>query len=223
MKITLSEYQLVVELNDENPALLIVEHPQTLVNITQSLYRQYIGDEGNIIFSDNDKSFSMNKKVILLLNPFLGELNDKRIIKGLYLKIQEIAKESSEEAEIVNQRNLAYIEKLIEKIQYDNIIYDFGFSVESLLKMYSVRIEDNYSNLVEYLSEYFKATKELCDTDAIIILNLHQYATPGELKQLYKMAAYYKLKLLIIDSKEPQVSLGEKTYVIDKDCCNIVK
>lgn len=223
MKITLSEYQLVVELNDEKPALLIVEHPQTLANIIQNLYKEYVGEEGSIIFSDNGKSFPMGKKVMLLLNPFLGDLNDKRLIKALYLKIQEIAKDSSEEAEIINQHNLAYIEKLIEKMQYDNIIYDFGFSVESLLKMYSVHIEDNYSNLVEYLSEFFKATKELCGIDAIIILNLHQYVTDDELMQLYKMATYYKLKLLVIDSKEPQVSLGEKTYIIDKDCCNIVK
>ena len=223
MKMTLSEYQIVVELNDESPALLIVEHPQTLTNITQNLYQEYIGEEGNIIFSDNDKIFPMNKKVMLLLNPFLGDLNDKRLMKALYLKIQEIAKESSEEAETINQHNLTYIEKLIEKMQYDNIIYDFGFSVESLLKMYSVRIEDNYTNLVEYLSEFFKASKELCGIDAIIILNLHQYVTDVELEQLYKMAAYYKLKLLIIDSKEPQVSLDEKTYLIDKDCCLIVK
>ena len=223
MKITFSEYQLVVELNEENPTLLVIEHPQTMANITQNLYQEQIGEDGNIIFSDNGKSFPMYKKVILLLNPFLGDLNDKKLIKALYLKIQEIAKESSEEAEIINQHNLAYIEKLIEKIQYDNIIYDFGFSVESLLKMYSVRIEDNYNNLVEYLSEFFKATKELCGIDAIIIINLHQYATIEELNQLYKMAAYYKLKLLIIDSKEPQVSLGEKTYIIDKDCCSIVK
>ena len=44
-----------------------------------------------------------------------------------------------------------------------------------------------------------------------------------QLKEVYQMAFYCKLQLLLIENREQSNLEGEKTYIIDRDRCLIIK
>lgn len=57
----------------------------------------------------------------------------------------------------------------------------------------------------------------------LCLVNIKAYLNKQELMELYKVAFYNKINLLLIEMAEGEVTGEEKVYIIDNDRCLIVK
>lgn len=57
----------------------------------------------------------------------------------------------------------------------------------------------------------------------LCLVNIKAYLNKQELMELYKVAFYNKINLLLIEMAEGEMIGEEKVYIIDSDRCLIVK
>ena len=85
------------------------------------------------------------------------------------------------------------------------------------------RVSAFSAGILEKLLSYMKILSGLLEIRILCIVNLKTYLSEEQLKEVYQMAFYCKLQLLLIENREQSNLEGEKTYIIDRDRCLIIK
>ena len=115
------------------------------------------------------------------------------------------------------------MEDLLEYSRFDHVVYNLDLEWNDIFKLFHVSIEEDYVNLQEKLISYLRLCAELLNKKLVIFVNLKAYLSEGNLLELYQMAGYFKIQLLLIESVEGEALPPEKYFIIDRDQCLIVK
>lgn len=221
MKIVLIEYGLPIELKENEISILVIEDIKIRSTVLNKICMQYSGGKECILLTDGEKEYLVEKVSELIINPFAVDLNDKRIRNRLYAELKRETELFCYEKMLEASSSVfAYFEYAMEKLPYP-ISYDANIEVFNLYKAYDVRIDDMERDYPEILFNYIKMLKELCGINVIILVNIKTFLDKEQLLELYKMACYNKINLLLIESEQRQMLENEKYYVIDKDNCLI--
>lgn len=222
MKIVERELGIQIELKENVIAVLVVEDIDFRLSLIEELYLQMSGKDGNWILIENDKTYDLSKSVEMILEPFTLQLNNKKIKTKLYQDLKHIADETfCIDGMELHSHISNYLEKLVGNAPYP-IRYDDEWNVLELLKLYGVEIEDMSDNLVERVFQYIKMMNQVCNINIFFALNLKQYLTENQLKELYKLVQYSKIQLVLIEFDVRGRKLdGEEVYILDKDDCII--
>lgn len=223
MKLTNAKYNLGIKLKENQINLLIIEHPMYMTEIIEGLQKQCDGEEGEMVLSRENQIIKFDKYADVIVNPFSFNLNDRKIVNKLYTQLQEIGIDYWEEKEKLNSEFVRLLDQVISTCPYTNIKYNLTCEWNDLFKLYDVRITALSGRLLDRLIEYIKVLSYLTETKLLCLANLKSYLTSEELKELYQMAYYNKIYLLLIEPFEREELEGEKLYIIDKDMCLIVK
>lgn len=223
MKFTYAKFNLIMDLTDNHPNVLIIENPHNMAIFMQELYNQYLGLDEFFILSEENKVYKLNKIADMVIEPYSLDLNRKNIVNGLYAYMNDIANDYTEENAVLNTSLQAFLDKIIDSVPYDNITHQFDFNWTDMFKIYGVKIDTQFSNIIEKIIEYVKVCSFICKYKLIIFVNLKTYLSTDEIEELYKMCEYCKISILLIESRENVENAREKTYIIDKDQCLIVK
>ena len=70
MKLTYAKYNLVIELSESKPSVLIIENPQNMSEFMQELYNQYCGLIEKFVLSEEDKILKLNKIADMVIEPY---------------------------------------------------------------------------------------------------------------------------------------------------------
>lgn len=221
MKFIYSQYQLEIDVKEEQITVLTIENPKAYRDILSDLWNQIEGQEGEIILSENEKVKKLAKEAELIFNLFDLDCNNKKVITKLYQEIKELTNENllNESAEI-NTQILGYLEKAIDQVPYA-LDYEVDFDVSVLLKMYDVRVNTLAENLLEKIVEYIKVMNRICNIRIFIFVGLKQYLTVNELEQLYEFIFYEHISVLILEPVFTKSIIGEKSWILDSDLCII--
>ena len=74
----------------------------------------------------------------------------------------------------------------------------------------------------EKIFNYIKLIADVCRTNIFITVNIKHYLTSEQISELYKLAKYSKIHLILIEFNMCGDKYDcEKVYVIDKDNCII--
>lgn len=71
-----------------------------------------------------------------------------------------------------------------------------------LYKLYGVQLETDGSSTLEKLMDYIKIMSSLCGIHMMIFVNLKDYLSENQIKELYKTVFYYKMNLLLIEAHQ---------------------
>ena len=147
----------------------------------------------------------------------------KKIQNKLLANLKDIAVDSEHYLltnDLIGQ-NIVYIEKLIESIDY-SIEYNNMPDINSLLKIFEIKLKPDYDSVLEKIIEYIKVVNRFLNINSFVFLNLKSYLTNDELEPFYKDCFYNKINLLLIESSLSEHRLDcEKYRIIDKDLCEI--
>lgn len=99
--------------------------------------------------------------------------------------------------------------------------YNFDTDLSSLMKSISVEIDDDADSLLEKMMQYIKLMNQICGVEIFVIPNLKVYFSTEDIIQLYEVAMYNKIYLIVIESFQTLHVEGEKGWIIDKDLCII--
>jgi len=225
MKLVNTLYNLEFDLIENQILVLSIENHLAYSNILETLWKQYKGEGGDFILSDESKELKLSQKMECIYNIFNTNTNDRKIITKLY---QELTFQNDtllqEESVLFKQELISYFDKVISTVPY-SLKYNFDTDLSSLMKSISVEIDDDSDSLLEKTMQYIKLMNQICGVEIFVIPNLKAYFSPEEIIQLYEFTIYNKIYLIVIEAIqtphiEPHIE-GEKCWIIDEDLCII--
>ena len=137
MRLVYSLYNLDIQIEENMINILIVENPAIFSVLIQDMIT-----EENWVLSESDKILTFDKTAAVIINPFLLDCNERKVIQKLYQEIDNSANDwfVQEMAELQGQI-VSMISQAIETVPYD-VTFDFEQSFQGLLKLYNVHIDN---------------------------------------------------------------------------------
>lgn len=221
MKLVNTLYNLEFDLIENQILVLSIENHLAYSNILETLWKQYKGEGGDFILSDESKELKLSQKMECIYNIFNINTNDRKIITKLY---QELTFQNDtllqEESVLFKQELISYFDKVISTVPY-SLKYNFDTDLSSLMKSISVEIDDDSDSLLEKTMQYIKLMNQICGVNIFVIPNLKAYFSTEEIIQLYEFTIYNKIYLIVIEAIQTPHIEGEKGWIIDDDLCII--
>ena len=223
MTITDSENQLVIDMKESHVAVLVMERPDTFSDFVYKFAAQCEGSPGDIVLSEDGKILPISKNAVIVSDYYSLDLNSRQIQGRLYQQLNDLAGDLSIEKSGFTSQGICMMEKLLDMSLFDHVTYDLELDWNNIFKMFKVRIEEDYLTLSEKLISFMRVCKELMGFKLLVLVNLKSYLTGESLHEIYKMANYLDLNILLLEHGESEKVEGEKIYIIDKDKCIIIK
>lgn len=223
MKLVNAELFLEIDIQENMPAVLVLESPDIMTRVVKELYDISSAGEGNFILSLDNKVLSIEKTAEIIINPFSIDFNSRKIQSKLYEELLEGGNIYLEEKSMIQSILIDYLDKLMLKVPYDMVTSNIELDLLRLFKMYDVRLEPQCNSILETLIEYTKVLSRLLRKKFLILINICNYLDVNSIKELAHMCAYQKLNLLFVERRETDFQFPVKTYIIDKDKCLIIK
>lgn len=221
MKLLYTRYGVELELMENQMQTLVLENPLIFSSFLQNLMGQVDGKEGELILSEGDKIYPLAKTVVFLPNPLMVDCNEKKIITKLYKELADHVKsEMCERYSEIHSKVLNFLEEIINTVPY-HLEMNIDPDVTALLKTYEVRVATEDTAPLERLIDYLRAVSSICGIRIFILLNLKQFYSTDQLRQLYEFCFYEKIHLINLEGQKNYVMEGERYVIIDKDMCLI--
>lgn len=172
-----------------------------------------------LTFSINNEIVDINKKGIVLFNPFEIKLNDKKFLNHLYKKMESnINDECLIELNNIEMNSMKLFEYLSMKSDCD-ITYNHKIDFSKFLASFDLKFDENEDiTYIELLSRYCKLVKELLKVDLIFCYGLSNVLKEDELLELNYLLSQLDLNIIdIIFGNNDAI----KDVVVDKDWCII--
>lgn len=225
MKLVHPDFFFPIEFRENYMETIVVESPRILSQCLEELRRQIDGiGEGQWVLSEQAEALDIKKACCLLMDPFSVDLNNKRMLAGLYAAIEK-GIISTELLQVWNRTYpelLGIMEKLVGAVDYELVFTD-DIAIKDFLKFMSVRYEDANNNFFERLLDYMRLAHDVLKTRLFILVNGKTFLTMEQLRFLYKQSCYEKYQLLLFEARDSIESRleGERVTIIDQDACVI--
>lgn len=209
-KIFINKLNQLVTFND-NICLIKVNDPL--------IYRNMFFDiEENIVYSENNIDFDFSSKGIIIKNPLLLEVNDKKIINALYKKLDNLIDEKLRENLLSIEMNLMdFLDNLIMKVDVP-VEFNNELSTLKLFGLYQMSFKEyDGDNYLEYLLSYLKIMIEFLKIKVIVSFNLLNVLNSNEIEQFKKELKLLEINLLDISLTNSNKIISE--YVVDEEWC----
>lgn len=80
MKLVHSEYDIKIELKENNVNLLVIENRKLMTELVYELYNQCNGLDGRFVLSNDMKELKIDKEASIVLEPFTINCNERKVI-----------------------------------------------------------------------------------------------------------------------------------------------
>lgn len=223
MIITHAKNGLKIETDENQIPVLVLENQAVFSEFIEDFYRQCDGDDGEIVLSEEGKMMALSKSAMIVSDYFSLDLNGSRIRSRLYREMESAGIENGIEKDEFTRQGIELLEKIISSARFDHVVYDLDLDWSNIFKLFGLRIEEDYLSLQEKIISFLRIASELLNLKLVAFVNLKAYLSDQRLLEIYQIAKYLKLNLLLIESKESEALSSEKVYIIDKDKCLIIK
>lgn len=184
-----------------------------------------ITQSNEIVLKDNNKELDMSKNIYIVFDVFNIDYNSKKILNKLYALIsQNINLLQDYELEEIILRFRNFLIKEINELPFEFTMKS-DISIEETLKLFSLRIDENYYvGPIEKIEFVIDIVKTLDIAKVLVVPNLKLYLTNEELIEIYKYAKYNEINLLVIENNVSEILLEyEKKNVIDENFDDFVQ
>lgn len=210
-----------IGLKENRISVLVVEAPEVLREIVDSLLRQKNGDDGTVVFSENFKEIPVRSCVEIITDPFSLDLNQRGIINGTVKYIDGIAEnELFCETNDLRSRIEQYAELVVQESELPFQIKSTE-TIGKLLKAVGIYYEEEDLSLPEKILQYLRLSTYLNGTKCFVLLNLKQFLSVSEIELFYRSVQLEKYTLLLLESSVKSHLSEENVLILDKDLCII--
>lgn len=208
--------KIIIELL--NYSLFLDKSIKTIYIENSKLYQLLsLNTEESITYIVNDNIEDLTKNALILYNPFQININDSKLVKALYKKLEkEIKIKYKENLNKFEQTALQFISEIsLEEVA--ELDYEEEIDISKLLASLNVnyKVSDNY---FERLVNYFRIYKETFNNTLIVSFGLLNLLEEQEVELLEKELLY--LDVVLIDIIYSNKKLA-KDLIIDDDWCII--
>lgn len=215
-----AEHQIDIELIESENVSIIIENKKEFAKITEELWNQISGKEGDFLISDNKKNYNLSKCADIIFNPFAIDLNSKKVLNAFYSRASSIGNEYEVEKSEYLGASIRLLDVIADSVNYAGLKYNYDIDWVGFFKSF----EFEFQNDVDYFDrivEYIKVVAEFTDIKLLFFVNLRMYIDDMKLNELYKVANAYKIWCIDLENCVFSKVEDEKQFVIDNDLCII--
>lgn len=210
---------------DKYFTILVVENPRFLYEFLADLQSDLFGSTTNFMIFDNENKLNSKKSVEWINNIWNLNLNDRRLLKTLYKKLEDLSIYNSYDASIINKWSeiIDIIEDII--LQEDNLEITVDYPpIASIIELMGVKfIENEEETFIEKLENYILTRFEFLDTKLFVLNNLSFLLEESGLKELIDFAVREEQNILLVEYSRDEIDLlkneNVRLVVVDKDYC----
>ncbi|MFI3307922.1 MAG: type II-A CRISPR-associated protein Csn2 [Mycoplasmatota bacterium] len=186
-----------------------------VINDLVSVSNKLLVEEVN--FFENNKEINLSSYVDVYIDFFNIDLNSKKIIGKLYDLIDiEIDEEIKNKIRVSYKKMLNSLNSVINNFDF-SLSYEEDFDIKSLLKLYKISV-NKPNTLLEQLLLLLELNSVFKLNKLLVFVNLEDYLTIEELKELIKYAIYNNLNIFLINNEVSDYKLDDVKYcVIEED------
>lgn len=224
MKIINKNWQRKIEIEENTIYTLVFENKKYYRENIKELISQHKGNEGNYIYSNDNKEIAFEKSSYIITDIFNIDINSKKILTKIYNSLlKEIIDDTVEYNELTTHIR-AYFEKLIFNSPFE-VEQGEEIDINSFLKLGDFRIHIEEDDILEKFIKFLKVLLQLFGINIIFIVGLHNVFTDEEIKEIYKEVCVNKISIINIEYRQfdnlSDENYIEKVYFFDKDNCEI--
>lgn len=224
MKIINKNWQRKIEIEENTIYTLVFENKKYYRENIKELISQHKGNEGNYIYSNDNKEISFEKSSYIITDIFNIEVNSKKILTKIYNSLLKQIIDDTVEYNELTTHIRAYFEKLIFNSTF-GVEQGEEIDINSLLKLGDFRIHIEEDDILEKFIKFLKVLVQLFGINIIFIVGLHNVFTNEEIKEIYKEVCVNKINIINIEYRQfdnlSDENYIEKVYIFDKDNCEI--
>lgn len=208
--------------------ILQIQDKKLFTNVINSLNDNINNIEDTkerIIILEGNTEIKIEKEVLMIIDVFNIDFNQKKIQNALYNKIEKIYKQEFE--------RMSEFQTIFQKLQlnvldvFNEFPFEFNYKesigIQEYLKLLGLKISNNKGKITDTIFSLIDVVKYLSVTKILIFVNLKLYLIDDELKEIYKYAMYKKVNILLIETGEEKEPLeNEKILYIDSDYDEII-
>lgn len=217
-----------ITFTEEYINILQIQDKKLFTNVINSLNDNINNIEDTkerIIILDNDIEIKIEKEVLMIIDVFNIDFNQKKIQSALYNKIEKIYKQEFE--------RMSEFQTIFQKLQlnvldvFNEFPFEFNYKesigIQEYLKLLGLKISNNKGKIIDTVFSLIDVVEYLLVAKLLIFVNLKLYLGDDELKEIYKYAMYKKVNILLIETGEEKEPLeNEKILYIDSDYDELV-
>ena len=224
MKIINKNWQRKIEIEENTIYTLVFENKKYYRENIKELISQHKGNEGNYIYSNDNKEISFEKSSYIITDIFNIEINSKKILTKIYNSLLKQIIDDTVEYNELTTHIRAYFEKLIFNSPFE-VEQSEEIDINSFLKLGDFRIHIEEDDILEKFIKFLKVLVQLFGINIIFIVGLHNVFTAEEIKEIYKEVCVNKISIINIEYQQfynlSDENYIEKVYIFDKDNCEI--
>lgn len=199
-----------------NKVLLFMDIIETITIENPLLYRSIAMNlEEEIVFSENNVPLELDKNALVLSNPFDIEINDSKLLKLLYKKMEKDANHYEKESKFLLKEATNFVNALSNELSVKLAISD-EMDFQKVFSSLSVRFEDESTSYVERLINYLKTNLMFLNIKIVIIFGLNCVLTQEELILFVKEVSLLDIVILNIQAEVKDI---KSSFIIDSDWC----
>lgn len=219
MKLVNYNRQLTIEWKSDEIFFLVVESKRELRNLIDELFFSVRENTEDWILSDGEEILQKSSWIEMIFSPWMIDLNNKRIQKGLFKKVAKLIHQGVGMDQI--QTVLGELRMLLNQLT-DELPFGVEYEIEDIspvLKECNIHFTEE-EDVLTRLHQYIKVSCELLETKLFVLIDTKNYFSSEEIQVLAREAGYFGCCILCIEN----VCEGreENLILIDKDLCRIV-
>ena len=208
-------------LDEMAPSIVTVENIERFTELVNELVRQFQGENGGFILSENEKQLSLSRYSTLIINPFSVSCNEKKILTKIYSELGEEASGLLAEQTVrVNSVLVEYLDQLTGRVHYP-LQFNYELDIAGLLKLFDVKIEETETDLLTRMLNYIKLSHRVLGIRLFVLIGIKNYFSDNQLTAMYHEFLNEKVQFLDFESRYIDKIDGERHTLIDKDWCFI--
>lgn len=195
-----------------------VENKKYFFRIINNLLLKNNDNNDEILFFDeNFEEINFTNKLNIIIDYFNIDFNNKKYLTEVNkLFIEQLTEDNRKKINNEYRKIISLLKTNLNKIDIPITIND-EIDIISLLKIFKLSINSK-DEIIEKLLLLIDIEKIFHINKLLIFVNLKQYLTKEELKELYKYSIYNNVKILLIDSEcYGTCNEFEKKLIIDEN------
>lgn len=219
MKFQYKSFNFKMDFEEKNIFSLIIENKKVYRKIIEDLVNNSNIEDGNIIFSKNNKLIIPEKEIFIFSDYFSFDIN-KFVLTKYYKELKNLSEnEFLNETLKIKDILKDYINKLIEN-NY-SLKFEDDLDVGQILKAFSIKFERS-EDLLLNLFEWIKILNEILGYEIFLFINLGNFLSENELVEFSKFIVYNECKVIFLENfYRNKLFEDDNLIVIDNDLCEI--
>jgi len=222
MKLVHPLFSNPIRFRENRIPVLVLENPAAFRSLYSQLMAQSEGGEGSFVLSVNDVCLNANEHLNMVFDYFHLHTLEKRVqTKAIAALLHTAGEELAHETMQLSHAMQQYLGKLATLAEFP-IAYENSENLSNILKAMDVRVALEDMPPPEALYERLCLLHSLAKNQCFVLVQAHAFFSTEELAQLFKMTAYKKIYLMLLESRAPEEPLPQEDILLfDSDLCEL--